>query len=218
MAAKCLAAIRFCRLRATRLNADGLPHNGPNNVYVTDKPVSLAITPVIEAGEDRTRIGGCDCIVATYRGKDKLKWFDFALELAVWEPGLVELLTGATARLDGSDPVGFDWSDQAFNCSGDVQPAVVLEGWQVLQNQGSPDLTFPYMRWVWPMSFWQIGDYTLENDFAAPTLNGYSQPNSNWGLGIFGDLDVAIGPIGSGFYTDTIPDAACGWQTQSITG
>lgn len=217
MSAKCLAAIKFCRLRATRLDSDGTPHNGPNNVYITDKPMSLSVSPVIEEGEDRTRVGGCDCIVASYRGKDKLKWFEFELELAQWEPGLIELLTGADAVLDGADPIGFDFSDQAFDCSGDVQPAVVLEGWQVLQNQGSPDVQWPYMRWVWPMSFWQIGDYTLENDFAAPTLKGYSQPNSNWGLGIFDDLDTAVGPLGRGFFTDAIPTAECGWQTQSIT-
>lgn len=217
MAAKCLAAIRFCRMRATRLNADGTPHNGPNNVYVTDKPMSLAVSPVIEAGQDRTRVGGCDCIVATYRGKDKLKWFDLSLELALWEPGLIELLTGATAILSAADPIGFQWSDQAFDCSGDIQPNVVLEGWQILQNQGSPDLTYPYMHWVWPSTFWQISDYTLENDFAAPSLKGYSQPNANWGTGIFDDVPEAIGSLGAGFYTATIPDAACGWQTRSIT-
>lgn len=218
MAAKCLAAIRFCRMRATRLNSDGTPHNSPNNVYVTDKPVSLSVSPVIEEGEDRTRVGGCDCIVASYRGKDKLKWFDFELELAVWEPALIELLTGATAIVDGGgDAIGFDWSDQAFNCSSDVQPAVVLEGWQAAQNQGAPDATYPWFHWTWPMTFWQIADYTLENDFAAPTLNGYSQPNSNWADGIFGDVPQAVGPLGQMFYAEDVPDASCDWQTQSIT-
>jgi len=217
MAAKCLAAVRFCRLRATRLEDDGTPSAGPNNVYVTDKPVSLSVTPVIEAGEDRTRVGGCDCIVASYRGKDKLKWFEFALELGVWEPGLIEMLTGASAILQTTDPIGFQWSEQAFDCSGSVQPNVVLEGWQVLQNQSSPDATYPYMHWVWPSTFWQIGDYTLENDFAAPTLNGYSQPNANWGDGIYSDVPESINSLGAGFYTATIPDAACGYQSHAIT-
>lgn len=215
--AKCLAAIKFCRMRVTRLDADGTPTAGPNNVYVTDKPVSLGVTPVIEAGEDKTRVGGCDCIVASYRGFDKLKWFDFDLELAVWEPGLIEMLTGASAILSSSDPIGFQWSEQAFDCSGQIQPNVVLEGWQVLQNQGSPDTEFPYMHWVWPLARFQISDYTLENDFAAPALKGYSQPNSNWGEGIFSDVPEAIQSLGAGFYTATIPDAECGYQSQAIT-
>jgi hypothetical protein len=73
------------------------------------------------------------------------------------------------------------------------------------------------MHWVWPSTFWQIADYTLENDFAAPTLNGYSQPNGNWGEGIYDDVPEAIGSLGAGFYTTEQPDAACGYQTAPIT-
>lgn len=219
MAAKCLAAIKFCRMRVTRLNSDGTPNAGPNNSYVTAQPVSLQISPVKEEGEDRTRVGGCDCIVASYRGKDKLKWFDFSLELAVWEPALIEMMTGADAILDGSDPIGFWWSNQAFDCEGDIQPPVVIEGWQVLQNGGGPDSQWPYMHWVYPMSFWSPDEYTLENDFAAPALVGYSQPNENWADGIYDDLpgSEVVGALGGGFYTDEIPAASCGYLSHGIT-
>src|SRR5437868_2880962 len=102
MAAECLAAIHLCRIRATRLDAVGNPVAGPNNVYVSDKPIQLAVTPQILAGEDKTLVGGCDCVVAQYRGKDKLKYFTLELDLGRIEPGLKSMLLGATAILEST--------------------------------------------------------------------------------------------------------------------
>jgi len=62
---ECLAAIHLCRIRVTRLAADGTPASGPNNVYVSDSPIQLGITPVYAAGKDVDLVGGCDCLVAT---------------------------------------------------------------------------------------------------------------------------------------------------------
>src|SRR3954469_18573682 len=115
MANECLAAIHLCRVRATRLNADGTPMSGPNNVYVTEKPMVVTVTPVIEAGQDKTLVGGCDCIIAEYRGYDKLKRFDLELDLGVMEPGLFEMLLGSTAISSSGAIIGQWWSENAFD-------------------------------------------------------------------------------------------------------
>ena len=97
MSAECLAAIHLCAVRVTRLNQDGTPMSGPNNVYVTDMPIQMTVTPNFQAGVDQTLVGGCDCIIADYRGYDKLKRFDLELDLGVIEYGLLEMMLGAPA-------------------------------------------------------------------------------------------------------------------------
>lgn len=218
MTAVCPSALHLCRIRATRLDAVGNPEAGPNNVYVTDKPVQLQVTPQIEAGRESTLIGGCDCIVAQYKGRDKLKYFGLQLDLAVIEPGLKEMLLGASVILDGADPIGNWWaSDQTFDCS-NTDGNVCLEAWQDLweddHQMASPHR---YLHWIWPSSYWQIGPHTLQNDFTQPQLNGFTRGNSVWGEGIFGDQPEAADPFGGYFFSDSIPDAACGYQSFAIT-
>lgn len=220
MAAECLAAIHICRLRVTRLDDTGAPVAGPNNVYVTDKVMQLGVTPTIEAGQDRTLTGGCDCIIATYRGPDKLKRFDLELDIGVLEPGLLEMLLGGDIILDGTDPIGLWWSDQAFDCS-NPQPSLCIEAWQTAWDGGGPAADFPNVHWVWPLTHWQVGAHTLTNDFLQPKVTGFSLANSAWGTGIYHDLPLgagSVGPLGGWFYdTEDLPTATCGYQSHAIT-
>lgn len=217
MAAECLAAIHLCRIRATRLNPDGSPMSGADNVYVSDKPMVWNVNPNILQGDDKDLVGGCDCLIATYKGYDKLKRFDFELDLGVIEPGLLEMLTGGTAILDTGVPIGVWWPVRQFDCSVQAQPPICFEGWQDAWNDDEPDLTWPYIHWIYPMTFWSIGQYQAQNDFGQPKLTGFSRGSSAWGEGIFGDLPEAAQALGGGFYSTTIPTAACGYQTQAIT-
>jgi len=217
MADQCLAAIHICRLRVTRLDASGNPAPGPNNIYVTDKSMQLAVTPVIEAGADRTLTGGCDCIIATYRGYDKLKRFDLELDLGVLEPALIEMLIGATAIVKTGDVIGNWWPTQAFQCATPAQPNVCVEAWQTGWDGSGPSAVWPDVHWIWPSTHWQIGAHTLQNDFTQPKITGFSQGNSAFGTGIFSDLPETVGPLGGWFYDNAQPTAECGYQTHAIT-
>lgn len=218
MASICRAAIHLCRIRATRLDSTGAPVGGANNAYVTDKPITLGVTPVIEEGEDITLVGGCDCIVAAYRGEDKLKRFDLALQLAVIEPALLEMMIGASAISQGGQISGLWWPNTAFNCGVAGTPLVALEGWQdawdVDRQSSAP---FRYIHWVFPATKWQIGESTLGNEFFQPSLNGYTRSNANWGLGIYGDAPEVAQPLGGFYYTNTLPSAVCDYQTEGLT-
>lgn len=217
MAAICDAAIHLCRVRVTRLDSTGSPVAGPNNVYVTDASIQLSVKPQIQAGEDKVLVGGCDCIIASYRGYDKLKRFDLELDLGKIQPGLIEMLTGSTAILDGVDPIGVWWPND-LTCDGTIQPNVCIEGWQTLWTDDHPEASpHQYVHWIWPSSFWQISDHTLQNDFLQPKLTGFTRANPNWGLGIFGEQPEAAGDLGGFFYVDAMPTASCGYQTFAIT-
>lgn len=217
MAGECFAAIHLCRIRATRLDATGNVEAGPNNLVVTDKPIQLGITPVLEQGQDKTLTGGCDCIVATYRGYDKLKRFDLELDLGALDPALIELLTGGEAILDGDVPIGVQFSSQQFECSGPPTPNVAIEAWQDAWDVDHQADAFPYVRWIFPSSFWQFGAQTLQNDFLQPKLTGFTRGNDVWGEGPYGDQPESINSLGGFFYDDTLPEATCGYQTAALT-
>jgi hypothetical protein len=218
---ECLAAIHLCRVRATRLNADGTPVAPPNNVVVSDVPIDLAVTPVIEAGKDSTLVGGCDCIIATYRGYDKLKRFDFVLNLGKMDFPLMELMLGSTIitgpGTDTGDYIGQWWTENAFVCGTPAQPNLAFEGWQTGWNQDHQDNVFPNVHWVWPSTYWQIAPHTLQNDFTTLQLTGFSRGNTAWGLGIFGEQPASAPPLGGFFYSATVPSALCGYQSHAIT-
>ena len=218
MASECLAAIHLCRVRVTRLDATGNPVAGPNNVYVSDKPMQMTVTPVIEAGQDKTLVGGCDCIIATYRGYDKLKRFDFDFDEGVLDPALMEIMLGSQAITVSGNVVGQWWSENAFDCSVAAQPNVCFEAWQDAWDEDRQDATLPYIHWIWPSTYWQIAPHTLQNDFLQPKITGFSRGNSQWGTGIYGDLPEAAQPLGGFFYTATVPPTAmCGYQSHAIT-
>jgi hypothetical protein len=217
MAAECLAALHLCRVRATRLDDVGNPVAGPNNVVVSDTPMVLNVTPNVEAGADKTLVGGCDCIIATYRGFDKLKRFDLSLDMGLMEPALFELMTGSAAILDGTDPIGNWFPINQFDCSVAAQPNVCFEGWQTGWNEDQQDATWPYIHWIFPSSFWRYDAATLQDDFTQPKLTGFTRGNSNWGTGIFGDLPEAAEQLGGWFYDASIPTASCGYQSHALT-
>jgi hypothetical protein len=204
-------------VRVTRLDNVGNPTAGPNNSYVTDKAMMLSVKPVIESGQDKTLIGGCDCIIAEYKGYDKLKRFDLELDMGVIEPGLLEMMTGAAAILAGGFPIG-NWFPSQLQCSSPIQPNVAIEGWQDLWNEDHPEPgTYRYLHWVFPASRWQLSDVTLQNDFTQPKVVGYTRANPNWILGPYHDTPEAVKEMGGWFYDTAIPAAACGYKTTTIT-
>jgi hypothetical protein len=214
--AECLASIKICRLRVTRLLDSGAPKTGPNNSLVSDLIMQLGVTPVIAAGKDVDLIGGCDCIIASYRGNDKIKRFDFELDMGVIDDHLVEMLLGATAITSGGDVIGESWPVQQFSCGVSASPPVALEVWTENWNQDHLDSVNPYRHWVWPMTFWSIAPFTMQDDFLQPKYTAFSRGNSAWG-NPYGDLAGAMGVLGGSQLTTVLPDPACGYLTAPLT-
>lgn len=217
MAAVCPTILHFCVVRATRLDSVGAVAAGPDNSYVSDNPVSLQMTPNVSAGEDRELKGGCGCIVAQAKDPDRFKRWDLELTMAALEPGLMEMLLGVSLISDGADPIGINGVDQS-DC-GFTPSLVAFEGWADAYDGDAPDPVRPYVYVAFPATSWQMGQMTLQNDFATPPFTGFSRKNSSWGNGPYDDTGI----------TDTIdqwaisqtdqppPTAACGYATVSAS-
>ncbi len=186
MPAPCGVPLGLCALRLTRLDeTNGCVAASPDNVFVTTDLISLTLTPVVEAGADTTLTGGCDCIIASYRGTDKLKRFTFEITNPKLSPALYEMMLGGGIITGGGFPVGTTWPAEL--ACGDSPAAVATEFWVKHWSGSSQDTTYPWIHHVYPQTLWQIGQQQFQNDFAQPTLTGFSRSNDCWGDGPYGD-------------------------------
>lgn len=224
MANVCPTPIHVCRARLTRLNDPaGTIAAAPNNHVVTDSIVQLTITPVISEGEDIEVKGACDCVCAAYKGRDRLKRFNLQIQLCRLEPALIEILTGASLFTNGSaEPIGNVWPI-GIGCNITPQPPVALEAWSD-SWVGDAQAAAPnqYIRWVFPRTYWQWDELTLNNEFTLPQFNGWSQTNSAFPGNPYGDNPGGVSSIvgasgqGGGMFDDgPLPNAYCGYSAFS---
>jgi len=115
-----------------------------------------------------------------------------------------------------AEPVGNQWPSQV-TCTSASQPPVAIEVWSDLWvGDAQSSSTTPYIRWTWPMAFFQIDQLQLENDFMLPQVKGFSRSNANFG-DAYKDLPTGVvaSPTGGYFYDDSVPTAVCGYSTSS---
>jgi hypothetical protein len=146
---------------------------------------------------------------------DKLKRFEFEITYPKLAPAAYEMMIGGTVMTEAGFPVGVTWPTEL--ACGEDQPAVALEFWVKHWNGDAQDATYPWIHHVYPQSLWQIGQQQFQNDFAQPTLTGFSRKNDCWGNGPYSDgpeeegygsVDIATGGF---FYATLDPptDTAC---------
>lgn len=218
MPAPCGVPLGLCAMRLTRLTATGCVAASPDNSFVSTDLINLTLTPVVEAGADTTLTGGCDCVIASFRGIDKLKRFEFEITYPKLAPAAYEMMLGGGLISESGFPVGTTWPTE-LEC-GEAQAAVALEFWVKHWNNDAQDVTYPWIHHVYPQTLWQIGQQQFQNDFAQPTLTGFSRKNDCWGNGPYPDgteeegygaVDISTG----GFFYATIDpptDTACDYS------
>jgi len=207
MAVNCGVSFGLCAVRVTKVDAAGNVIAG-NNSYVTDKPLSITLTPNIETGNTFSVRNGCGCSIARFKANDTFNWFEFQFAQAALEPEMQAMLLGAETIVDGPDVVGLAFPSQ-LACDQD-EPAAALEFWTQHIVGSGQDGTFPWFHWVFPKTVWQLADNTFEEDIAQPTLSGFSRTNQQWGDGPYGDGPPDGQDIREGGYwkTDVDPPAA----------
>jgi hypothetical protein len=211
-------SIHLCAGRFSRLTTLGAFAGGTNNHVVTNNLMTLTVDPEVKVGEAKELIGGCDCIAVSYRGYDKLLRFNLTLQLAAMEPAVIELMLGATIQVDNSTlpvPIGVEFPNQ-LNCAQPTQPPVACEFWSDnWLNDRQASSPFQYVRWVFPMTFWQIDTFKLENDFLQMQLKGFSRSNPSF-INPYADWPAGITASSAGlpryFFDATRPIAVVGYS------
>jgi hypothetical protein len=189
---ECASTVEICAVRATRLASDGTVDIHFDNVYVVSDVIQLQFTPNIREGQDRELLGGCGgCVIASKSDEDSLRRFDLQLDAGRLEPGLVEMLIGATVIENTNGPLGFRYG--AKQDCGTPRARVAFEAWSKRWTvDDEQDPIWPWWHWLWPSVAWVPGQNTLQADFGPIVLTGKSRANTAWGDGPFGDQPANI--------------------------
>ncbi len=212
---ECASTVEICAVRATRLGTDGTVDIHIDNVYIVQDVIQLQMTPNIEEGQDRTLAGGCGgCNIASKTDEDNFRRYDLELQAGRLEPGLMEMLLGATVIEDTNGPIGF-LSGEKRTC-GTPQGRVAFEAWSKRWTaDDEQDPVLPWWHWIWPSVAWVPGQNTLQADFGPVVLAGKTRVNSAWGFGPYGDQPADIGGNQRGVWADSLdlPTATCDYST-----
>ena len=217
MAVNCGVSFGLCRARITRVDASGNVIAGLF-AYITDLPLTVTVTPNIEAGNSIVVRNGCGCAVARKKFADTFNWWEFSFQDTALEPQMEAFMLGAETIVDAADVVGLAYPS-SLACDED-EPAVAFEFWTEHGVGSGQDATFPWVHFVYPMTIWQQAANTFEAAAAQPGLNGFSRTNPQWGDGPYGDGPPDGQDIREGGYWKTDidpPTAECAAQSVTAT-
>lgn len=218
MASTCIQSLDFCAIRVSKLTEAGAPIAGASNGYVSHAPQSLGVTITTETGEDLSLQDGCGNTVATQQSPDQIKGVELELTLCQLDAELIALMTGARIFTDNSgNAVGFE-----IAAAGTSPGPVCFEGWSKAWNSDQQlrhDFTDPsdsWLHWVFPLTRWVQGDFTMEHDLMVVPLSGKGSGNTNLTAnGSFEDFPTRIAQQGgvtraAGWFLDgPAPEATC---------
>lgn len=185
MAVNCGVSFGVCAVRVTKVDVTGAVVAPPDNSYVTDNPISIAVRPNFEEGQTFSLRNGCGCSIARFKANDTFNWWEFTFAMGSLEPVMLNMLLGSEPIEDGADVVGQAFAG-ALACDED-EPAVALEFWTQHIVGSGQDSIHPYIHWTFPKTVWRLGDNTFEEGIANPTVEGFSRTNGQWGSGPYGD-------------------------------
>jgi hypothetical protein len=188
------SSVQGVALRVTRLDAEGKAvvdedATSANNVYTTNRFVTVTFTPVYDGANTIQQQTANGNFSVTYQTSDIFQRIEASIQIAGPDPEFNEIAMGGTILREDDDPAGraVGWAPTA---TGDVdQPnGVALEVWSLAITGGRPDVDRPYYHWMFPRLFLHPSDdSTLENDVLAWNATGWGNSNPAFaGTGIEG--------------------------------
>lgn len=216
MANDCLAQIQACAMRVARLEPNGVPDPGANNLYVSDSLIKFEYTPVYSTGDEFEVKNACGDVCVNFKDQDRLKRADATLEICTPDPELSELLSGGVVLTAGA-AVGYG----APTVGATPNPnGVSIELWtKRIDDDGNLDDVYPYAWWVFPRMYLRPAARTFENNPVNNLFEGYGLENPNWYNGPTNNWPLPNGSsrIFQWIPTTYIPTAMCGYQTISAS-
>lgn len=236
MASYCFKPFKVPRVRATLLDACGLPATGDSEAcatVTTDGIITIEQTAELADMDDfyEKNADGSFCVEEV--DPEILKWYNLTLTFCLVDPELVYLLTrSALIMSDADSPVAIG------NRSSEGDIALVnfgFEAWTRLANQAdcSDGIKYGYVLWPWVVQG-KMGDVTYQNGTANFVVTARTHRDALWGLGPYmvykseatatlGDPKRLLSPVAAAdhrlhFVTGlTPPTSACGCTSIPLT-
>ncbi|WP_067671841.1 hypothetical protein [Nocardia miyunensis] len=195
------AVVKGKRLRATLVDACGMPLHGPRSRIVTSGFVTLKASPVMRDADDIEQTNAEGRVCVSDRTPPERKWWALSIELCGVNTDLFNMLLDweVVTSWDGK-PIGF--SDQKEVPD---QTGVAIELWSgvgsddecdvptsddILVGAGG-DLVLPYGYMLWPvLKEAQVGDVEIGAKASTFTLSGITAAGTRWGRGPYNVMPI----------------------------
>lgn len=209
MANDCLPQVAACMVRVARLDSNGVPTPGANNLYTSDALTTFQFAWEVQAGDEITENNGCGVQVINFKAPDTLRRGNITIGIVTPDPQLSEMLSGGDVITSGA-AVGVS----APPLGELLENPISIEIWAKRIRSGHLDPVYPYARWVYPwVSNVRPDDHTQDNSALKPQFIGQAFENTNWFNGPLNDWPVASDRVYQWLPVTTIPSANCGYQT-----
>ena len=218
----CIYPLQGATFRWTELDACGSPVYDACSYAVTDGYTQIEITPNTTDGQQFQQLNAAGRPLVNQQAPTILNWFDYQIIMAVKDPELFFLMTGADIFLDYSNlAVGNVITEDNY-----ATGRGALEVWLGTSEEACGPGNAPYYGYIL-LPFTQDGklteSITITNDLITYTFSGRTRKGTAWGVGPYDVmLNASSVPaplpsaIGSGtHYLDLItqlppPEPDCG--------
>lgn len=202
----CRGHVSGCISRYARLDTNGVPLPGAENLYVSDALVTMLWTPVYTDGDEIDEKNACGTSKVYYKQPDTFKRADVTLTTVLPDPRLDEFLSGGDLLSVVGRPKGF-----AAPPLGPITGnGISVEIWAIRVDDGDQDPEWPYAHWVYPkIKNLRLGDHTHEAGALKPVFSGQGYENINWFDGPVGDWPGTSDRVFQWLPTNVIPTPTC---------
>lgn len=218
----CIYPLQSATFRVTELNSCGVPVYDSCAYAVTDGYTQVEITPNTTDGQQFQQINAAGRALVNQQAPTILNWFDYQIIMAVKDPELFFLMTGADIFLDYDGLSAGNVITEDNYATG----RFALEVWLGTSEEACGPGNAPYYGYIL-LPFTQDGklteSITVANDLITYTFSGRTRKGTAWGTGPYNvmlDEDGLPAPLPSSIssathYLDLItqyppPEPDCG--------
>lgn len=187
---KCFTPIRAQVLRATRLDACGVPAPGTRSTLVSDGIISVEAKANYDSGTKILVRNAAGKIKASDPAPQVLDYYAVTITCTDVEPDLYEMLTGQQLVTDSAgNSVGFRVNEEVSLANG-----IALETWTNIATDASACVggvqnwgyfLLPYI------ASGTLGDISLNDGALSFVLNGNTKRGSGWDVGPYNVVEGA---------------------------
>jgi hypothetical protein len=208
----CRGVVDLCAIRVTRLLSSGAIDFGSDALYVSDAPISIAISDTVTTSDASMLKSGCGvkCVVKNAQ-PEPVSEQTLDLQLCKWDSELLEMFTGYTLLTRAGNTIGLAYPDPTSA----LATGCILEGWSKSYD-GDQQVTTSNEQWrhhAWTKVVGTIGNRNLGEGAQAIGVNLTCTSNAAANLGPLANWPAVIqGPYADWVDTNP-PSAVCGYES-----
>ena len=179
----CFKPLQGATFRVTKLDACGTPLYDECSYAVSDGQTQIEITPNTTDGQTFQQLNAAGEPLVNQQAKTILNWFDYEIIMAVKDPELFFLMTGADIFLDYAGLSAGNVITEDNYATGNFALEVWLGTSQQACPPGSSAPFYGYILLPWTEDGKLSDSITIANDLITYTFAGRTRKGSPWGAG-----------------------------------